>query len=99
MNEIEQKRWNDAQWTALWPRRERLTDAVSPLLLEAASLRAGERVLDVGCGGGKTSLAAARAVGPQGTATGADISAPLAALARQRAEEAGVDNVSFHVVD
>jgi SAM-dependent methyltransferase len=99
VNEIEQQRWNDAEWTTLWPKRERLTDAISPVLLEAAALRPGERVLDVGCGGGRTSLTAARAVGPEGAVAGADISAPLTALAQRRAQEAGLDNVAFHVVD
>jgi SAM-dependent methyltransferase len=99
MNEVERERWNDERWTALWPKRERLTDAVSPFVLGAAALRPGERVLDVGCGGGKTSLAAARSVGAQGVVVGADFSKPLSGLASQRASEAGAGNVTFHVVD
>jgi len=99
MNEVEHERWNDASWTALWPKRERLTDAVSAFVLDVAALQPGERVLDVGCGGGRTSLAAAQAVGGQGVVVGADFSAPLSALASQRAAEAGAGNVTFHVVD
>jgi SAM-dependent methyltransferase len=68
-------------------------------LLGAAALRAGERVLDVGCGGGKTSLAAARLVGAEGAVIGADLSTPLTALAKRRAGEADAQNVSFRVVD
>jgi SAM-dependent methyltransferase len=98
-NEIERERWNDEEWARLWPRRERLTDEVSSSLLTAAALRPGERVLDVGCGGGKTALAAARAVGADGSVVGADLSAPLNQLARRRAEEAGADNVRFVVAD
>ncbi len=98
-NEVERRRWNDEQWTAKWPNRERLTDAVTAFLLDAAALRPGEVVLDVGCGGGKTSLAAALAVGAEGAVVGADISKPLAALARRRAAEAGAENVTFRVVD
>ena len=60
---------------------------------------AGERVLDVGCGGGKATIAAARVVGPAGRVIGADISVPLTELAAQRAAEAGVDNVSFQAAD
>jgi SAM-dependent methyltransferase len=98
-NEAERQRWNDERWAALWPRRERLTDAVTAIVLDAAAPRPGERVLDVGCGGGKTSLAAARAVGPEGTVVGADLSAPLSALATRRAREAGAENVTFCVLD
>jgi SAM-dependent methyltransferase len=98
-NEGERQRWNDEQWAALWPKRERLTDAVTPFVLDAAALQPGERVLDVGCGGGMTSLAAARAVGADGAVVGADLSAPLSALANRRAEEAGAENVAFCVVD
>jgi len=98
-NETERRRWNNQDWVAVWPKRERLTDAITPFLLDALALRPGERVLDVGCGGGKATLAAARAVGPSGIAVGADISVPLTDLAVRRAGEAGIDNVSFRVVD
>jgi SAM-dependent methyltransferase len=98
-NEFEQRRWNDERWVAVWPKRERLTDAISEYLLNAAALRSGERVLDIGCGGGKTSMAAARLVGGDGAVVGADLSAPLSELAGQRAAEAGVDNVDFRVLD
>jgi SAM-dependent methyltransferase len=98
-NEVERRRWNDEQWASVWPKRERLTDAVTAFLLGAAALRAGERVLDVGCGGGKTSLAAARLVGAEGAVIGADLSTPLTALAKRRAGEADAQNVSFRVVD
>jgi ubiquinone/menaquinone biosynthesis C-methylase UbiE len=98
-NEFEQRRWNDERWVAVWPKRERLTDAISEYLLDAAALRLGERVLDIGCGGGKTSMAAARLVGGEGAVVGADLSVPLSELAERRAAEAGVDNVDFRVLD
>jgi SAM-dependent methyltransferase len=62
-------------------------------------LQPGERVLDVGSGGGKATIAAAQAVAPTGTAIGADISTQLTGLAIRRAKEAGVDNVAFRVAD
>ncbi len=98
-NELERRRWNDKGWAALWPKRERLTDEVTRYLLEALALRTGERVLDVGCGGGKTSLAAAGLVGVEGAIVGADVSVPLCELAERRAREAGARNVTFQVVD
>ena len=98
-NEAERRRWNDEGWAAAWPKREVLTDAITPYLLDALALQPGERVLDVGSGGGKATIAAARAVGPSGTAVGADISRPLTKLATRRAAEAEVTNVSFCVAD
>jgi SAM-dependent methyltransferase len=98
-NEAERQRWNDDRWAAIWPRRERLTDEVTAFVLDAAALQPGQRVLDVGCGGGKTSLAAAQAVGPEGAVVGADLSTPLTAVANRRAAEAGAVNVTFRVVD
>jgi SAM-dependent methyltransferase len=98
-NELERGRWNDEQWVTVWPKRERMTDAVTAFVLDAAALRPGERVLDVGCGGGNTSLAATRAVGSDGAVVGADISTQLTALAQRRATEAGVENADFYVAD
>ena len=97
-NEAERRRWNDSGWAAAWPKRERLTTAVTDLLLGRIRLRAGERVLDVGTGGGVAALAAARVVG-DGSVVGADISAPLLELARERGEAQGASNVSFVVAD
>jgi SAM-dependent methyltransferase len=98
-NEAERRRWNDEYFTSVWPKRERFTDRVTEYLLEVLALQPGEHVLDVGCGGGKTSLEAARAVAPDGSVAGADVSVQLNRLATQRAEEAGVENVTFTVVD
>ncbi|HUZ21549.1 MAG TPA: class I SAM-dependent methyltransferase [Acidimicrobiales bacterium] len=98
-NQAESQRWNDEHWTRVWPKRERLTGAVTGHLLSTLDLRPAERVLDVGCGGGKTTLHAAQAVGPDGYALGADFSAPLLRLAEQRAQASSQKNVAFHVAD
>jgi SAM-dependent methyltransferase len=98
-NEAETRRWNDDRWAAAWPRRERLTETVSPYLLEATRARPGQRVCDIGCGGGTLTIAVARAVHPGGRAVGIDLSAPLLQLARERAGESGVDNVDFVRMD
>lgn len=68
-------------------------------LLEAADLRAGETVVDIGCGGGMTTLAAAHQVGPEGRALGLDISQGLIERAWERARASGVSNVSFRCAD
>ena len=95
----ERRRWNDEYWVSVWPKRERHTDSITPYLLDALALRPGERVLDVGSGGGKTTIAAGRRVAPAGVVVGADLSAPLTALATRRAADANVTNVSFRVAD
>ena len=98
-NQAERKRWNDPFWSEVWPKRERFTETVTPLLLRALDLKPGERVLDIGCGGGPATSAAAAAVGSTGRAVGADISIPLVELARHRVADSGLKNVSFEVKD
>jgi len=60
-----------------------------------AELRPGERVLDLGSGGGIDVLLSARRVGPTGKAIGLDMTDEMLELARRNAREAGVTNVEF----
>jgi arsenite methyltransferase len=60
-----------------------------------ADLREGERVLDLGSGGGIDVLLSARRVGPTGRAFGLDMTEEMLALARRNATEAGATNVEF----
>lgn len=68
-------------------------------LVSGAAFAAGERVLDVGCGGGDVALAAAEAVGPTGSVLGVDLSADELDVARVRAAQRGLDNVEFREAD
>jgi SAM-dependent methyltransferase len=99
VNKIERERWNDPFRSEHWPKRERFTESVTPLLLKALALQPGERVLDIGCGGGPATTAAAAIIGSTGRAVGADISVPLVDLARSRAAASGAKNLSFQVRD
>jgi len=63
--------------------------------LVVADLLPGERVLDLGSGGGIDVLLSARRVGPTGFAYGVDMTAEMLQLARQNAAEAGATNVEF----
>ena len=98
-NESEARRWNDPGWAGSWPKRERLTAGVSPYLLKALDARQGQRLCDIGSGGGQLALALAAEVGPEGEVVGLDLSAPLTKLAAGRAAEAGAGNVRFVQVD
>jgi SAM-dependent methyltransferase len=66
------------------------------LLVDAVA--AGSRVLDVGCGTGGTTLAVAHRLGGEGHCVGADVSEPMIAAARARAEREGAP-ASFIVAD
>lgn len=63
--------------------------------MAVAELHAGERVLDLGSGGGIDVLLSARRVGETGFAYGVDMTDEMLALARANAAKAGVVNVEF----
>jgi arsenite methyltransferase len=63
--------------------------------LAVADLREGERVLDLGSGGGIDVLLSARRVGPTGFAYGVDMTDDMLELARANAAKAGAVNVEF----
>jgi arsenite methyltransferase len=70
--------------------------------LAVADLHEGERVLDLGSGGGIDVLLSARRVGPSGFAFGVDMTDDMLALSRQNAAKAGTGNVEFrkgHIED
>jgi predicted O-methyltransferase YrrM len=78
----------------------RLADALKGVAdLDAILSREGARILDVGCGGGWSSIALARAY-PDAVVEGVDVDGPSVQMARTNAAEAGVsDRVGFHLVD
>jgi ubiquinone/menaquinone biosynthesis C-methylase UbiE len=68
--------------------------------LDLLDIRAGERVLDVGCGSGAVTREIAKRLGSRGVAIGLDPSPALLAIARELAKEAGVgDRVEFREGD
>jgi SAM-dependent methyltransferase len=72
-----------------WANRQQAQDVllgpVADILIDRASPAAGERIIDVGCGSGATTIAFAQKVGPSGHALGIDVSGPMLARARQSA--------------
>jgi ubiquinone/menaquinone biosynthesis C-methylase UbiE len=85
-----------ADYEVLW--QTQLAGAQTELLARA-SLVPGEQVLDVACGTGLVTLAAARAVGTGGRVVGIDLSERMVAAAAQRARELQVANVRFTRMD
>ena len=84
-----QPAWDEdraACWLANADARERQLQPVSDALFERASLRPGERVLDVGVGSRPTTGQAWEAVRPDGSVTGIDIAALMITAARQRSQ-------------
>ncbi len=63
--------------------------------IAVAELREGERVLDLGSGGGIDVLLSAKRVGPTGRAFGLDMTDEMLALAQRNARQAGATNVEF----
>ena len=61
---------------------DRMYQPIARAVVDAADPRAGEAVLDVGCGAGATTFEAAWRVGPEGRAVGVDISPQLIARAK-----------------
>jgi SAM-dependent methyltransferase len=98
-NAAETLKWNDQQWVESWRHREKLTEAVMPYMVDAIGARPGQRVCDIGCGGGGLTTKLANLVGADGAAVGIDLSAPLLELASERADQASVANISFVQLD
>jgi SAM-dependent methyltransferase len=101
-NTDQAERWNSGEDVAHWidnqARYDRMNEPFTAMILEAAALRPGSHVLDVGCGCGGTTLAVARLIAP-GQAVGIDLSAPMLARARAGAEAAGHGNAVFQQGD
>ena len=88
-----------ARWLANLQGFEITIAPVGDALLARAAYSSGERVLDIGCGGGATTLAIAQDVQPGGEVLGIDISPELIAATTRRAAAAGITNARFLCAD
>ena len=77
-------------WVEAQELLDRLFQPFEDMLVDAVDAVAGHRVLDIGCGTGSTTVAVARRLGEGGSSIGVDISEPMIAAARVRAEREGV---------
>jgi ubiquinone/menaquinone biosynthesis C-methylase UbiE len=86
-------------WLANLDRFESMIAPIGAALLRHAAFRPGERVIDIGCGGGGTTIFIGRAVSPGGHATGLDISADLIWSCGARASQGTQSDVRFVCAD
>ncbi len=90
--------WQDAageRWAAFYARIDVQLDPLGRAAMKLAAPVAGERVLDVGCGAGESTLELAELVGKTGSVVGLDISGALLEEARARADAACHTHVQF----
>jgi SAM-dependent methyltransferase len=90
--------WNEVsgpKWVALHDLVDKQIRPLGQQAMDRAQIGGGERVLDVGCGCGATTVELARRVGPTGMVTGVDVSTIMVERARQAAAQAGLSNVHF----
>jgi len=90
--------WNSeagaGHWITNQARHDRMLEPFMAPIIDAAAIRSGDRVLDVGCGCGATTRAAASRAAPA-EVTGIDLSAAMLARASADARSAGLLNASF----
>jgi ubiquinone/menaquinone biosynthesis C-methylase UbiE len=101
-NEEAHEAWNGVLHDRWVQFREIVTTGLAPhgeAALLAHPPKPGDRVLDIGCGLGDTTLRIAELVGPEGEAVGVDVAARMIETARKDAERAGAPNIRFEAAD
>ncbi len=87
-------------WATMQTEIDRIVRPFGDAALKAAAARLGERVVDIGCGCGDTSIELARLVGDRGSVLGVDVSRPMLDVARARATQERLDGrLSFVEAD
>jgi len=90
--------WNGAlgqRWIAMRQEIDRIVVPFGDAALRAAAPQPGERVIDIGCGCGDTSIEIARMVGATGSVLGIDVSQPMLEVARSRGALANGAHLAF----
>ena len=94
--------WNGAlgqRWAAMQREIDGIVVPFGDAALKAAAPRLGERVIDIGCGCGDTSIEIARRVGAAGAVLGVDVSQPMLEVARSRGALANCAHLAFREGD
>ena len=82
-------------WLELEDQLEEVGGQPGRIAMDRLNLLPGQRVLDLGCGSGRTTLELASRVGPAGQVVGLDISAEMVARGQERAAQFGAGNIEF----
>jgi SAM-dependent methyltransferase len=101
-NQQQAQHWNEVAgptWVEMQDVTDRMLAPFEARLTQRAFPGVGQSVLDVGCGAGATTLAMARRLGPDGLCLGVDISAPLVAAAKARAQAEALPAAAFIEAD
>lgn len=96
-NEDQEKFWSEIgpTWAELEANLHLVGGPPGRVAMDGLGLQPGEKVLDLGCGAGGTTVEIARRVAPGGTAVGVDIASTMLDAGRSRASKEGVDNIEF----
>ena len=100
-NQAQRNQWNEGQprYHAYADRWEQVWAPFGQAMFDAARLQPAERVMDIGCGYGTTTIEAAERVAPSGRVVGVDISAAMLEPARRRVAATGLDNIELLEAD
>lgn len=101
-NAAQRDYWNESagpNWVAFHDQLDRQIAGVGQAAIAALDPKPGERILDIGCGCGASTLALAERVGEAGAVSGVDLSAPMLAVARARPIPSGAARPSFRQAD
>lgn len=102
VNAAQIEHWNAEAgqvWATFQEQIDRTIEPFGRVGMAALAPKPGERVIDIGCGCGQTTVELATRVGASGAVTGVDISAPMLAVARGRAIPDGAARPEFRQID
>jgi SAM-dependent methyltransferase len=101
-NKAQREFWNSPAaraWADEHERVDRIVAGLTAELFAFAMPKPGEHVLDIGCGGGTTTIELAKRIGPSGHVIGADIAENSIAHLRRRIADAGLTQAEALVAD
>ena len=101
-NSDQEKYWNSnagKKWVEFQDELDRLLERVNDRLLQRSKIELGERVVDIGCGTGATTIRVASLVGENGLALGVDISKTLLDCAKSRSSNITGGHIEYNLAD
>ena len=101
-NQEQREFWSDIKgdlWVTLQPRIDMMLAAFGNKALDTLDPQSGERILEIGCGTGTTTLALGERVGVSGEILAADLSQPMINKAIERADLGAQHPITFVEVD